>query len=82
MMVALVVGAGAVYVAVLMRFGLLASMVMLGVMRLIHNSPITLDLSAWYVGSGFAGLFVLLLLLAYGFKTSLDGRRVFELADV
>ena len=49
---------------------------------LIGGFPITLDMSAWYAGYGFAALAVLFALLAFGFRTALGGRRVFEFSDV
>ena len=37
--------------------------------------PLTFEASSWYAGFGYAALAL------FGFKTSLGGRRVFELAD-
>jgi hypothetical protein len=43
--------------------------------------PITFETSAWYAGYGYAALFVVGGIAFYGFRTSLGGRRLVEIAD-
>jgi serine/threonine-protein kinase len=69
-------------VFLLIRFGLVALIVALFVWGRFNQSPVTLDTSAWYAGIGYASLVVIALAAFYGFRTSLGGRRVFELADL
>lgn len=77
--VALVSGAifAAIWVALLVRFGLLSSSVFMFTLLVLQNTPLTLDWSAWYAGRSFAvlGFFTLLLLAA--FYTSLGGKPLF-----
>jgi hypothetical protein len=61
---------------------LVALIVALFVWGRFNQSPVTLDTSAWYAGIGYASLVVIALAAFYGFRTSLGGRRVFELADL
>jgi serine/threonine-protein kinase len=82
LLASLAVIAAAIELLVLIRFGLVAAIVMQVAVRLISGFPITFDMSAWYAGYGLAALLVLLALVGYGFRTSLGGRRVFELADI
>jgi serine/threonine-protein kinase len=61
---------------VLVRFGLLALMVMF-YFRTLEIMP-TWDLTAWYAASSRIGLAVFLLLTSYGFVTALAGRPLFK----
>ena len=71
-------------VTLLRRVGLLALVVGFFVeVTLIENGvPMTFDPSVWYSGAGFAAMAMIAGLAIYGFRTSLGGRRVFELADM
>jgi hypothetical protein len=53
-------GTAGLFCVVVLRLGLLASVVMLGTERLLTSLPITLDLRAWYIGqSGWVLLLIL-----------------------
>ena len=43
--------------------------------------PLTSNPSSWYSGFGYAALAMIAALALFGFKTSIGGRRVFELDD-
>jgi serine/threonine-protein kinase len=66
----------------LLKHGLLASVAYLFTAMMTTQLPMTLDASAWYASSGFTVIGVLVALVVYAFRTSLGGRRVFELGDV
>jgi hypothetical protein len=59
---------------VLMRFGLVAFLVLLFINTLFGAAPATLDASAWYFGYGFAILGIFAALVLYAFRYSLGGR--------
>jgi serine/threonine-protein kinase len=61
---------------VMLRFGLLATVVLLLVRRLLVF-PITADMSLWYAGSGIFAIVVIVALAGYGFYVSLAGRPLF-----
>jgi hypothetical protein len=48
---------------------------------LLFFVPMTFRSSVWYSSVGFAALAVVAAIALYGFKTSLGGRRLLELAD-
>jgi serine/threonine-protein kinase len=62
---------------VLVRFGLLATIVGVMLNILLVFLPITTELSAWYSGIGLTGLALLLGLTVYAFHTSLGGQPLF-----
>lgn len=55
------------------RFGLLATITSMFVFFLIQNNVLTLNLSAWYAGSMFLSIALILALLIYGFRTASSG---------
>ena len=65
------------FVAQLVRFGLLASTVAMVVGGVVGNYPLTLDFSAPYAGASMLGMLVLLAYAVYGLRVSLAGRPVF-----
>jgi hypothetical protein len=65
---------GAVYLFVLMRFGLLAIVVGHIVGVITSRYPASLDASAWYSGYGYLSLAILAAIVLYAFRTSLGGR--------
>jgi predicted Ser/Thr protein kinase len=65
-------------VAVLYRYGLLATVSAIFVLHLIIFYPVTSDLSAWYAGDFLLALIVVLALAVYGFYISLAGQPVFR----
>jgi serine/threonine-protein kinase len=66
-----------ILLAVLLRGGLLALVVALYFMFVTIEVPLTLDLSSWYAMQAFPVVGVLLLLVVYGFYTSLGGKPIF-----
>jgi hypothetical protein len=66
----------AVYIAVLLRYGMLAMIVVDVIATFLLGLPRTFDLSAWYAGIGFAPLVAVALVAVFGFRTSLAGRPV------
>jgi serine/threonine-protein kinase len=77
----LIVAESLLFLFVMMRVGLWALMVTSFVVQLWLDFPLTLQTSAWYAGAGYAALFILAAITLYGFRTSLGGRRLFEIAD-
>jgi hypothetical protein len=71
----LVLGGG---VLILMRFGLVTFATVYFVRSLLHEFPITRDLSAWYAPSGMVAVIVVAAIAIYGFRTTLEGRPVFK----
>jgi serine/threonine-protein kinase len=69
-----------VLLTVLVRFGFLALYVTAYVTGLA-TFPMTFHASLWYSGYGYAALAIIAALALFGFRTSLGGRRVFELGD-
>ena|GEM_PF-1170181 len=67
---------GIICLWVLMRFGLVA-LAFVYLTGLLFNSPITLDVSAWYSDYGFAVLAIFGAIVLYAFRTSLGGRPIF-----
>jgi len=66
--------ASVLYLFVLIRFGLVATILAWYVFIIFTNFPMTLQMSAWYSSIGFAGLFVILAITLYGFRMSLGSR--------
>ena len=49
---------------------------------ILKGFPITIHVSAWYSGIGYAGLALLLAMAIYGFHTSLGGQPMFGRASL
>jgi serine/threonine-protein kinase len=69
-------------VYILLRFGLVSSVVGWSVFVCFLIFPMTLHVSAWYSSIGFATLFVILTLAVYGFWTALGNRPLLDVAGV
>ena len=67
----------AIVVAVLVRFGLLASATLWFTFLALLVAPLTLDWSAWYAGRSFALLGFFAAMLVAAFYTSLGGKPLF-----
>lgn len=59
------------------RFGLVATVTSMSVFFAIQTTLFTLNFSAWYASGMFMTIFFILLLLGYGFRTSLANQRLF-----
>jgi serine/threonine-protein kinase len=69
---------GMVLMFMLVRFGLLATMVAFWTEVLLLNQPLTLHASAWYSSAGYASLVLFAVVGIYGFRTALGGRPLFD----
>ena len=67
----------ALWVFVMMRFGLVAAILFIFTDRIFSAFPITLDTSAWYSDYGYVALAILATIVLYAFYTSLGGRPLF-----
>jgi len=65
----------ALLLLVLIRFGLVAVVVIQVFSGILDTFPITTDTSAWYAGIGYFGLFVMALLVFYGFYVARGGNE-------
>jgi len=72
----------ATFLFVLLRFGIVAAVLGNSVGFLLLVFPVTLQTSAWYAGIGYVALLVLAGLALYGFRTSLGGRPLLNIATV
>jgi hypothetical protein len=63
-------------IVVLLRYGMLALMVVDVISAFLLGLPRTFDLSAWYAAIGLAPLVAVALIAVFGFRTSLAGRPV------
>ena len=72
---------GILTVYVLLRFGLVSSVVAWSVFVCFLIFPMTLHVSAWYSTIGFATLAAVLALSLYGFWTALGNRPLLDLAS-
>jgi serine/threonine-protein kinase len=70
----LVVIAMTIFLTVLLRFGLLALAAMSVTDTIRIGAPMTLDMDAWYAGSGLVYLSVLVALAVYGFVVASGGQ--------
>ena len=70
---------GVLPLVVLLRFGLLGGLTAGVVMGFFFN-PLTFR-SVWYATVTYVVLFLVAAIALYGFKTSLGGRRLIEIAD-
>jgi predicted Ser/Thr protein kinase len=66
----------ALNIGVLLRYGMLALMVVGLISSCLLDLPRTFDFSAWYAGIGFAPLVAVALVAFFGFRTSLAGRPI------
>jgi serine/threonine-protein kinase len=71
---AILLGLGALWFFVLMRFGLVAAALSFFASNLVSAVPTTLDASAWYSGYGYAALAIFAAIVLYAFRASLGGR--------
>jgi Mn2+/Fe2+ NRAMP family transporter len=67
----------AVFVFALLRFGLLAAIVTTTARQILAMGSL-LDFSAWYAGMAVLPFVLVALLLVYGFRVSLAGRKLFK----
>jgi hypothetical protein len=65
---------GAVFLFMLMRFGLVAFALTWLSSIIFSTFPATLDSSAWYFGYGFAAVAMFAAIVLYAFRYSLGGR--------
>jgi serine/threonine protein kinase len=68
--------AGCLFVT--LRYGLLSLTLGLYFCFLLYQTPITIDFSAWYLGTSLVYVLILLGLAVYGFLVSLGGRPFFH----
>jgi hypothetical protein len=59
-----------------LRLGLLTSATNLFIFVLCNNSPMTLDTTAWYFGTGLAAALIVVGLSVFGFRISQGSRRL------
>ena len=68
----------AVYPFVLLRYGLLSTIIMFFFLILGFAFPFTTDFSAWYTPNALVALFLSMALVVYGFYISLAGQPIFR----
>jgi hypothetical protein len=66
-----------VLLAVILRLGLLASVISFLIASALTNLPYTTDLSAWYAGPLYLVLLILAALVGWGVYVTLAGRSLF-----
>jgi hypothetical protein len=66
----------ALFVMVLMRFGLVAAAFLFFTAASPEKFPLTFDTSAWYSSYGFAALAILAVIVLYAFRFSLGSRQL------
>jgi hypothetical protein len=66
----------AIMTFVLLRLGLLATIVAYAVPQILLNLPITLDSSSWYFGLSMIPIVLVAAVAIYGFRISLAGRKI------
>ncbi len=76
-MLAAGLGLSAIICVVLVRLGLVSSVMLWFTNSVLLRAPLTLDWSAWYAGRSFAVLGFFAAVLVAAFYTSLGGRPVF-----
>lgn len=64
----------AIRFAVMLRFGLWASIVAIHVLFVLNSTALTLDMGAWYSNSTLVALLSLATALVYGFHVALGGK--------
>jgi hypothetical protein len=70
-----------IWAGVLLRFGLLATIAIDALRRVLQSLPHTLDTSAWYMGTVTLPLILILALAVYGFRVSLGGRKLIQVPE-
>jgi hypothetical protein len=70
------------YFLVLMRVGLVSSVLGTIVIYVLTDFPVAFQTSAWYSNSGYAAIILIAGLALYGFRTSLGGNPVLDLSRV
>jgi hypothetical protein len=70
-------GLVALWLFVLMRFGLVASLFAIFTTNFFQIFPITYEATAWYAKTGLAALIIFTIIILYAFRTSLGGRPMF-----
>jgi hypothetical protein len=67
---------------IVVRFGFVALVLTWFVYQMVHwRYPMTFDTSSWYAGYGYAALAIVVAIALCGFRASLGGRRLVEIAD-
>jgi len=61
-----------------LRVGLLPLILCASIKDLVTHLPLTFDLSSWYAPAGLPGLLLVLLVVFWGFRTSVAGRPLFR----
>jgi hypothetical protein len=74
------IAGGMFLVAVLLRVGLLACIVMFFGSGMLVRTPVTVNVDAWYAGTSAVALVVFVALALYGFIISLAGRPLFSVS--
>jgi serine/threonine-protein kinase len=72
----------ALWLFLLMRFGLVALTFAWLVTRIFNANPITLDASVWYAPYGYTTLAIFAAIVLYAFRTSLGGQPLFGRASL
>jgi hypothetical protein len=72
----------ALYLFVLMRFGLVANVFLFLWYSLLLVTPISFGSSTWYSGYGYATLAICAAIVLYAFRTSLGDRPLFGTAQL
>jgi serine/threonine-protein kinase len=62
-----------ILVAIMLRFGLLATVLTMFVLRIVNNHFLTTDFGAWYGESSAIAVVILIAMAAWGFKLSVGG---------
>jgi hypothetical protein len=70
---------GSMLTLVLIRFGLVA---LFAAFLIPPSFPMTLETSSWYFGISLSAMIVIGVIALYGFKTSLGGRKLINLAAI
>jgi hypothetical protein len=63
---------------VMMRIGLIAAIVCWFVVRLLVNTPLTLEMSEFYAPQSVLGMLLILAIAAYGLRYSIAGQSLFR----
>jgi hypothetical protein len=63
-------------VVILMRFGVLPMVLAVFVSEVLGLPPVTTDFSAWYAGSMFTALAIVLAITLWSFRATLGSRKL------
>ncbi len=69
----------AVYVVLLLRYGIVPLVVSIFTADFLLNTPLTLDFSCWYIACSLLPMLAVLAVAVYGFRSTVAGKRLFEL---